>query len=100
MSKPTVLPLWDTDATNITTPSSALLEDGWPDDDIPTAANFNWLFYWVGQWIAWTGNRAKVKALGPHNVQPFTNWTRGNNYYVNSTGIGSAALPLPLEVGD
>ncbi len=51
--KPSTVPTFDTNVTNITTPASGLLDDGYPDDDIPTAANFNWLFYWLGQWCAY-----------------------------------------------
>lgn len=33
---------------NIKEPIQALKENGWQADDVPTASNFNWLFYEIG----------------------------------------------------
>jgi hypothetical protein len=103
MSKPTVLPTWDTDVTNITVPSSALLEDGWPYDDIPTAANFNWLFYYITQWIDWMGNRFSPKVFPAAAMTLGVDWDQGAiPGYVASNGgpAATAELALPFEVGD
>lgn len=57
MSQPTGnLPDWSTDDTNNTEPSAGLKLTGWPDDDIPTARNFNWLFWQVSRWLTYLKN--------------------------------------------
>lgn len=53
MTKPATVPTHDTNGTLLTTPPSGILSDGYQALDKPAAGWFNWLFYWITQWIAW-----------------------------------------------
>jgi hypothetical protein len=39
------------DTANIAEPITALKEDGWADNEIPTAKNWNWVSHWAYKWI-------------------------------------------------
>lgn len=56
MSKPATVPTHDTNGTLLTTPPSGILSDGYEPLDKPAAGWFNWLFYWVCQWVAYLQN--------------------------------------------
>lgn len=53
MAKPIHLPTFDTNLTNSVEPVSGRKTDGWATNDIPTSANFNWLFAYIYLWIKW-----------------------------------------------
>jgi hypothetical protein len=53
MAKPTVLPRWNTDASNRTTPSSGQLDTGWTLDQVPPSSYLNWFMFYVYSWLLW-----------------------------------------------
>jgi hypothetical protein len=63
MSKPATLPTHDTNGTLLTTPPAGILADGYQPLDKPSAGWFNWLFYWVCQWLAWLDIRTSTYTL-------------------------------------
>ena len=63
MSKPATTPTHDTNGTLLTTPPAGILSDGYQPLDKPAAGWFNWLFYWVCQWIAWLDVRTSTYSL-------------------------------------
>jgi hypothetical protein len=51
-TEPTTLPkLAGEDTANIAAPIVGLQDDGWADQDIPTAKNWNWFSHWVYKWV-------------------------------------------------
>ena len=46
-------PTFDTNFTNATQPDSNHQANGWQANEIPTSANFNWLFATISEWIAY-----------------------------------------------
>lgn len=54
LTEPTTLPEFATeDTANMGEPITALKEDGWADNSIPTAKNWNWFAHWVSRWVAY-----------------------------------------------
>jgi hypothetical protein len=53
MAKPVKLPQWNTDLSNQTEPSAGQKTTGWTFKQKAISAYFNWLFYWIYQWIVW-----------------------------------------------
>lgn len=53
MPEPSTQPVWNTDATNRTTPSGGLQASGYVTNAIPTSGNLNWWKNLVYQWIGW-----------------------------------------------
>jgi microcystin-dependent protein len=54
LTEPTTLPeLATTDGANMAEPVLALKEDGYDDEAIPTAKNWNWFGHWLSRWCAY-----------------------------------------------
>lgn len=53
MPKPTVLPEWNSDGTNRTTPSAGQQDTGWISGQKPPSSYFNWWMYYVYMWLLW-----------------------------------------------
>jgi microcystin-dependent protein len=54
LSEPITLPeLATLDGANMAEPVLALKEDGYDDEAIPTAKNWNWFGHWVSRWCAY-----------------------------------------------
>ncbi len=53
MPKPATVPTWNTDATNRTTPSAGQQASGYAVDAVPTSGEFNWLLFWLAEWVAY-----------------------------------------------
>lgn len=52
-SKPTTVPIFDTNGTNMVAPSGSRISDGYPTNAIPTSAEFNYHLHWQGLWTKW-----------------------------------------------
>lgn len=50
-SKPGTIPTWDSTVANVSTPASLQQTNGYQTNDVPTSAVWNFLFYWIYQWI-------------------------------------------------
>lgn len=62
LTEPTTLPeLATADDANMAEPVLALKEDGYDDEAIPTAKNWNWFGHWVSRWCAYL--KEKVSGL-------------------------------------
>lgn len=126
MAKPTTLPIFDTNGTNVSTPASGLQTDGYANGAKPTAANINFLFRWIYQWLLWldglltsgggftalAGQHITVSSTGEFkhgdlilNLSPAA-WRSSTGAFVDaqdyfeSTGSGNAQVSLPLKLGD
>jgi hypothetical protein len=120
-TKPSTEPRWadaqtDPDAVT-TTPTSGEQDQGWHDDEIPTAGVFNWFFNLVYQWIAYVNASFRADGAGVRYVDRTTrvpiqgfaasaNWTfglltAGNvTYWLADTAATSLASDLPVATGD
>lgn len=52
-NKPTTVPQLDTNQTNRTVPAPSKVSDGFVLNDILPAANANYLWGWMGDWLGW-----------------------------------------------
>lgn len=53
MAKPTKLPVWATDLSNVTEPASGQKDTGWTNNQPAISSYFNWLFYTIYLWLAY-----------------------------------------------
>jgi hypothetical protein len=55
--KPTSIPRWDDDETNLTEPSEGKKDIGWEVDEIPPSSWENWKSNLIGNWFKWIDER-------------------------------------------
>jgi len=55
--KPTSIPRWDDDETNLTEPSEGKKDVGWEVDEIPPSSWENWKSNLIGNWFKWIDER-------------------------------------------
>ena len=53
MSKPTELPEWNTNETNLVEPDASYKSDGWTIGEAADSSFFNWYMNRAYQWLAW-----------------------------------------------
>jgi hypothetical protein len=53
MPKPSLVPRWNLDGTNRSTPSSDKIDEGWTFGEDPSSALFNFLGHYAGEWAEW-----------------------------------------------
>lgn len=53
MSKPTTLPEWSSDQSNMTAPSSTQKQTGWTPGQDGVSDFDNWVKYWTYKWLEW-----------------------------------------------
>jgi hypothetical protein len=53
MAKPSTIPQWDSNQTNVATPPAGKKTDGWTNGETGDSSWMNWFMYWVYQWIVW-----------------------------------------------
>lgn len=56
VTRPTQVPRWDTNKTNVSTPAAGQLTDGYAAGDAPSAADFNWLMHYNSAYAAYLRN--------------------------------------------
>ena len=129
MPEPSTLPVWNTDATNRTTPSGGLQAAGYATNAIPTSGNLNWYKNLVYQWVNWfktvvtadggvtavANQDITVSGTGDYvhgdrtiSVHPvsFSQYAAGGltsgggQIWFVSSGSGILYVGLPLKVGD
>jgi hypothetical protein len=108
MTKPSVFPTFDSNETNVVATLAGHITDGYADDEIPTAAEFNYMLNLIGKWIEWTARSERTKTISPFHGKVNPDGTPdqwdfvigASDQYVVSTGIGQYYVPLDLEVGN
>lgn len=65
MAKPATLPRWATDGGATLAPSSGHQDTGWVDNERPPARIFNWLWYWIYQWLLWLDSVMPNETVAP-----------------------------------
>ena len=104
MSKPATVPTHDTNGTLLTTPPSGILSDGYEPLDKPAAGWFNWLFYWITQWIAWLQTASPVFATTEAAYAALTGGDFGivyendKNYRLGIDTVGTAGGTAATDV--
>lgn len=53
MPKPPYVPVWDSNKTNTSAPTAGHKSDGYANNEIPTAAEFNYQLNAIGEWCAY-----------------------------------------------
>ncbi len=99
MPKPGTVPTFDTTATNLVAPAALILSAGWADNEIPTARNHNWLFYWIGQWLAWL-NAGDLGSATFEDVTITDDLTVGDDVQIGgsvSGAAGTAPVDFPVS---
>lgn len=94
MAAPAETPVWNTDATNRTTPSGTQQASGWNLNQTGVSSFMNWWMFWVYQWILWF-NTARKDLFEMHQnwIPPMTDsWTEiADNGATFTTVINAAA---------
>lgn len=82
MAKPTILPVWNTDATNRTTPSGGQQASGWTSGQTAISAYFNWLFFTIYSWILWldAGILTGVSFTATGNISTAGQYLHGDKF--------------------
>jgi hypothetical protein len=97
---PTTLPkLAGEDTANISEPISDIKDDGWEDEAIPTAKNWNWFAHWAYKWIKYFSEA--LSSVIPVEIGTVTLTIVGSDegtidmdYIKFANGIVSVSLPL------
>lgn len=103
MAKPATLPTWDTNATNVATPSAGALSDGFVAGDRPPAKWWNWLFYWITQWIAYQNtSRTRKIVINAVDGAISSGFAVDTDGYLElaASASGACYFGLPVRVGD
>ena len=114
-AKPATLPVWDSNKTNVTTPSGGQQTDGYATNAMPPSGIWNFLFGWITSWLSYLSDgiiQHSTKTLsipasaGVPDVP--TSWTFVANASVLGTwevgtvpgGADALMFPICLEVGE
>lgn len=82
-TKPSVLPQWNTDGTNRTTPSGGQKASGWTLNQAAVSSYFNWLFFYIYSWLLYLSDGA---LSGPHTIAGTLGVT-GNTTVTGTFGV-------------
>lgn len=94
-AKPSTIPVFDSGAVNVATPSAGRIANGFPNGTIPTAGEMNYLFMWLYLWTQYlsdgnfTGAATFASTLGVTGLITATaGVTCGANTHVAVSGTG------------
>lgn len=74
-------------------------DSGWLPNGQPPAQVFNWLFYWIYQWLLWVQDLANQNftATGSNPVGPWTGLHQFSNTVKFTGGVGSSIQAFPAS---
>lgn len=85
MAKPTIIPTWDTDETNVTEPDAAHKLDGWlAPAGVPEKPPFQYYNFWQHNVYTWL-NEINIKGILGYDA--ITDYVASLSYAVGSDGI-------------
>ncbi len=110
MAKPTKLPEWGSDLSNVTEPSSGQKATGWTTGQVGVSSYENWKSNLVYDWLSWLGNRVRTKSISPLSGSslvcpaPHTApWQYDTTDGTARSGLGAPGIliiPTGLDIGD
>lgn len=111
-AKPATLPVWDSNKTNVTTPTGGEQTDGYAVNAVVSSGIFNFLFGWITSWVVYLADgiiqhstRTLTIPAAAGLPDPFTgNWeysaTTMRWTEPGGTGGDRVVYPIILDVGE